>query len=135
MITKSLPEFDEHTCKPVLPKDQLKDGAYYIGRCRNASVARWSAANDCFYHWREKWTTIYVEAIKHPLDYDVFDVFRVLEELPHSKFVIPIDDSASHTFEGDPADLNQYNHQVWCSCGTRDVCLIHNDDGTVRHPG
>ena len=63
-----LPEFDELTHRRLLPKSALHDGAYYVGRCRNASVARWNARQQCFYHWREKFGRIYIEKIKHPVD-------------------------------------------------------------------
>ena len=41
---------DEFTGRPILPKDQLKHGRYYKGRCRNATVARWYANEQQFYH-------------------------------------------------------------------------------------
>jgi uncharacterized protein (DUF433 family) len=31
---------DEHTGRPILPKDQLKHGGFYKGRCRSATVCR-----------------------------------------------------------------------------------------------
>ena len=67
---------------PVIPKEQLIVGAYYKGRCRNASVARWDGK--VFHHWRRKFGTKFVETIKCPEDDDKFDVF-VAEELlePH----------------------------------------------------
>jgi hypothetical protein len=46
-----LPEFDGWTHRRLLPKSALRDGLYYIGRCQNASVARWNARQQCFYHW------------------------------------------------------------------------------------
>jgi hypothetical protein len=40
-----LPEFEELVHRPLLPKSALCDGASYVGRCRNASVARWNASD------------------------------------------------------------------------------------------
>src|SRR5947207_4232212 len=69
---------DEFTGCPILAKNQLKHGRYYKGRCRNATVARWNAAEQYFYHWRKKFDRIYIETIKYPTDeeepwWDVFD--------------------------------------------------------------
>jgi len=65
-------------------------GGYYKGRCRNATVARWNAEEQCFYHWREKFGRIYIETIKYPTDEQEpwWDVFDVVEELcnPNSRF-------------------------------------------------
>jgi hypothetical protein len=119
-----LPEFDELTRQRLVPKSVLRDGVYYIGRCRNACVARWNATEQCFYHWREKFGRIYIEKIKHPVDESEFDVFRVLEELTGPKFEIPFDEDA--TFTGDPEALREFQVQVWCSCqtGVRS-CIAH----------
>ena len=38
-----LPDFDELTHRKLLPKSALRHGAYYIGRCRHACIARWNA--------------------------------------------------------------------------------------------
>jgi len=119
-----LPGLDELTHRRLVPKSVLRDGAYYIGRCRNACVARWHATEQCFYHWREKFGRVFIEKIKHPVDEPEFDVFRVLEELADPKFEIPFDDGA--TFTGDPEALREFQAQVWCSCktGVR-PCIAH----------
>jgi hypothetical protein len=113
-----LPQHDEKTGRPILPKTELVDGAYYIGRCRNATVARWSAPHDCFFHWRVKFDRIFVEEIKHPIDENYFDVFRVVRVLPEPKFEIPLD--AAHIFGGTGGvfggraeDLDEYGHEMW----------------------
>jgi hypothetical protein len=120
-----LPEYDEWTHRRLLPKAALRDGAYYVGRCRNASVARWNDRQQCFYHWRGKLGRIYIKKIKHPVDEAEFDVFRVLEELTDPKFEIPFNVRAR--FRGDQASLIEFNERVWCSChrGKRS-CIIHS---------
>ena len=105
-----LPHFDELTTRPLLPKSALVHGAYYKGRCRNASVARWNADEQCFYHWRQKFNSIFIETIKHPEDDEVFDVFRVLEEIPSSKLEIPF---KSQVFVSDVELLIEFNNEVW----------------------
>jgi hypothetical protein len=61
--------------KRFIPKLQLVHGAYYAGTCRNASIARWNAIEQLFYHWRYKFGFKFVETIKAPEDDDTFDVF------------------------------------------------------------
>ena len=53
---------------PKIAKSDLIHGAYYSGRCRNASVARWNSTRQCFVHWRSKFGTNFLEDIKHPDD-------------------------------------------------------------------
>lgn len=106
-------DHDEITGRKILPKDRLVDGRYYKGRCRLATVARWSASRNCFYHWREKMGYIYIETIMYPTDEEEpwWDVFDVIEELPNSPFEIPFDLDAE--FHGDPDLLNTYAEEIW----------------------
>lgn len=57
-----------------LSKDSLIAGEYYIGFCRNARIARWDGTQ--FWHWRQKFSSRFVESIKHPDDEPFFDVFQ-----------------------------------------------------------
>ena len=107
----ALPHHDEHTGRAILPKTDLVDGTYYVGRCRNATIARWSAAHDSFFHWRIKFDRIFVEDIKHPVDENYFDVFRPVRELPTPKFEIPFDVWAR--FDGNVEDLQEHDHEMW----------------------
>jgi len=104
---------DEFTGRPILPKDQLKHGRFYKGRCRNATVARWNVEENCFYHWREKFGRIFIETIKYPTDETEpwWDVFDVVEELPWPKFEIPFDHEA--VFAGNRDDLYEHNEEMW----------------------
>jgi len=83
---------DEFTGRPILPKDRLQHGRYYKGRCRNATVARWNADQQCFFHWREKFQRIYITTIKYPTDEAEpwWDVFDVVEEISNPRFEIPL---------------------------------------------
>jgi hypothetical protein len=72
-----------------IPKEQLKDGAYYEGRCRNATVARWNATEQQFYHWRVKFATRFIETIRCPEDEKNFDVFVVDREIETPPQEIP----------------------------------------------
>jgi uncharacterized protein (DUF433 family) len=104
---------DDFTGRPILAKENLRDGAYYKGRCRNATVARWNAGEQCFFHWRKKFDRIYIQTIKYPTDEtDWFlDVFDVVQELANPKFMIPFDMDA--TFTGNPDDLIEFNVEMW----------------------
>jgi len=59
-----------------IKKNELEHGAYYLGRCRNAVVARWNAANNEFIHWRYKFGAKFLEVINHKDDDDGFDTFK-----------------------------------------------------------
>ena len=58
-----------------LPKSELVDGVYYRGRCRNATIAVWDAANNLFWYMRCKFGTYFEEDICHPEDDNGFDLF------------------------------------------------------------
>lgn len=60
---------------PKIAKCDLQHGAYYAGRCRNASVARWDAKQGRFRHWRTKFGSTFLEEISCPEDETQFDVF------------------------------------------------------------
>jgi hypothetical protein len=64
----------------MLHKQDLKDGAYYLGHCRNAVVAMWSASDNCFVYMRKKFSLRYPEKIFHPEDDNGFDLFIPLEK-------------------------------------------------------
>jgi len=118
---------DEITGRPILPKEKLVHGGYYKGRCRNATVARWNAEEQRFYHWREKLGRIYIETIKYPTDeqepwWDVFDVVEELtsetssltsetSSLTNHKFEIPFDKGAA--FTANPDELFEHNEEMW----------------------
>jgi len=71
--------FEDYT--PKIEKADLVHGAYYYGRCRNASIARWNAETERFVYWRNKFGHVFVEEICHPEDDKVFDVFVVEKEI------------------------------------------------------
>jgi uncharacterized protein (DUF433 family) len=104
---------DEFTGRPILPRDRLVHGRYYKGRCRNATIARWNADENCFYHWREKFGRIYIETSKYPTDVvePWWDVFDVVEELPGCRFEIPFDAEAA--FAGKREDLYEHAEEMW----------------------
>lgn len=60
----------------MIKKKDLVDGAYYLGKCRNATVARWHQANNKFYHNRTKFGQRFLEEINHFEDFQGFDVFE-----------------------------------------------------------
>lgn len=76
---------------PRIAKADLEHGAYYSGRCRNASEARWNANIQRFVHWRTKFNETFLEEICHPDDEKLFDVFVVEEKLEKPTKEIPIE--------------------------------------------
>ena len=79
--------------EPIIPKSNLRHGAYYRGICRNATVARWNAHNQMFYHWRTKWGRTFTETICHREDEDGFDVFDAFQEMTDPPKEIPFEES------------------------------------------
>ena len=74
---------------PKIPKADLKDGAYYYGHCRNASIARWNARDKMFYYRRTKFGHSFIETINHPEDDNGFDLFVVEREVDRDVDAIP----------------------------------------------
>jgi len=56
---------DEFTGRPIF---QGSAGQWPLLQrpCRNATIARWNADENCFYHWREKFGRIYIETSSTP---------------------------------------------------------------------
>jgi len=48
----------------IIPKNQMVDGMWYAGKCRNARVALWDAKNEVFVHIRYKFGYM-VDTIEH----------------------------------------------------------------------
>ncbi len=76
----------------IIPKAQLKHGAYYFGQCRNAHVARWDADRARFTYIRHKFGDTFPEDICVPEDDNGFDLFiAVAETEPEDGEQIPED--------------------------------------------
>lgn len=69
----------------MLMKSELRDGAYYFGKCRNARVARRNAQKKCFTYMRTKFTKVYPEDISHPEDDNGYNLFKPLNEVQPEK--------------------------------------------------
>jgi len=68
----------------MLTKKDLVHGEYYVGHCRNATVARWDERQEKFFHWRTKFGHTFLEEICHPEDekrYDVFEPEQICKEI------------------------------------------------------
>jgi hypothetical protein len=91
----SAEQLEEAYALGMLRKEQLVDGAYYKGRCRNASVARWNATSQEFLHQRLKFNSRFVEGIKHPADEKNFDVFVAREVTEPSELEIVSDEAVA----------------------------------------
>ena len=76
--------------KPKITKNELVHGAYYYGRCRNATIARWDESIQKFVYWRNKFGHKFVEEICHPEDDEFFDVFVVEKEIDPPTAKIPL---------------------------------------------
>lgn len=65
----------------LIRKIDLKDGHYYFGKCRNASVAMWNHKDQCFLYMRTKFEHRFVDRICHPEDDDGYDLFLPVAEV------------------------------------------------------
>lgn len=59
----------------AIPKSQLKDGYYYYGNCRNATIAKWREKDSVFVYIRYKFGYSFPETIRHFEDDDGYDLF------------------------------------------------------------
>lgn len=75
---------------PVIPKASLEHGAYYQGRCRNSSVARWDGNRQLFVYWRTKFSSTFLDEIKCPEDDVMFDVFVAESKIEAPEKEIPL---------------------------------------------
>jgi hypothetical protein len=78
--------------KGMLSKEQLVDGHYYLGYCRNAYVAKWDSSEKTFCYMRTKWKDIYPEKIFHPEDdngYDLFIPYKKVEPTEEERIKKP----------------------------------------------
>lgn len=73
-----------------IPKEKLRHGIYYRGKCRANDVARWNAERDCFLVWSFSCGTWCLETIHHPNDEERYDVFTPFEEIPPPEKEIPL---------------------------------------------
>ena len=64
--------------KGIIPKKDLVKGRYYLGDCRNASVAMWNGHE--FVYIRHKMGGSFPEDINHIEDDNGFDLFIPLRE-------------------------------------------------------
>jgi hypothetical protein len=60
---------------PKIKKEDLVHGAYYNGRCRNATIARWNGITQRFIYRRVKFGNTFLELICCPEDETRYDVF------------------------------------------------------------
>lgn len=63
----------------VIKKEDLEDGAYYWGTCRNASIARWDGKE--FWYIRQKFGSTFAESINHLEDDNGYDLFIPLKKV------------------------------------------------------
>lgn len=65
----------------AIPKNKLKDGVKYLGKCRNASEAVWHENKNAFTYKRTKFMDTFDEDINHFEDDDGYDLFVPIMEV------------------------------------------------------
>jgi hypothetical protein len=66
-----------------IPKDQLKEGQWYFGKCRNADYAQWKDGK--FVYVRYKFGDTFLDEVECPEDDRGFDVFFAFGEMAPPK--------------------------------------------------
>ena len=59
----------------LIPKHELVHGQWYLGACRNASMAVWNSASQKFEYLRTKFGSTFWDEIEHPEDDRGYDLF------------------------------------------------------------
>ena len=70
----------------AIPKGLLKDGAYYLGDHRRATVAQWRAAEGQFTYMRSKFGRVYEDCCNHFEDDDGYSLFVPIMEATEEQF-------------------------------------------------
>ena len=73
----------------VIKPDQLIQGQWYVGECRNSNLAVWDSTTDQFWYIRSKFTFWFIEPIRH-LSWDTsFDVFIPISQVTFGQYQAP----------------------------------------------
>jgi len=72
---------EEYYASGIIRKEELKDNSFYLGICRNATVAVWNASKGEFYYLRRKFNDTFSEPINHLADDNGYDLFVPIKEL------------------------------------------------------
>lgn len=73
----------------LIPINKLKDNQYYLGTCKNASVAKWDEKNKKFFYMLWKFGHGFPESVYHPENDKGCDVFiPICETIPSEHQVI-----------------------------------------------
>jgi len=69
----------EYVNAGAIEKSKLVKWAWYVGGCRNTSIAQWTGK--CFQYIRNKFGSCYIEKINHFEDDDGYDLFIPIHEV------------------------------------------------------
>lgn len=69
---------EQYAKKRIIPVEKLIDGEFYVGHCRNSSLAVWNKEKKCFIYLRHKFGSAFLEEIDCIESETVYDMF-----LPH----------------------------------------------------
>jgi hypothetical protein len=70
----------------AIPKEDLKDGGYYLGEHRRATVARWNGERGVFEYCRWKFGNRFIDQCNHFEDDDDFALFVPISEATEEQF-------------------------------------------------
>jgi len=76
-------DLDSYLSAGAIPKKDMQKG-YYLGKCRNATIAYWDDKSKMFKHTRSSFNLTYIENIPHleetDYSYDLFIPIRKLDD-------------------------------------------------------
>lgn len=70
----------------AIPLDELKDGCYYLGDHRNATIAQWNSSDQLFYYWRQKFNQCFTDSCEHFQTFSRYAVFTPIREVSKEEF-------------------------------------------------
>ena len=92
-VYRECPTPEKHK-EGMVPFEELENGAYYLGSCRNAGIARWNAETKQFVYMREKFGDVYPEEIGYWVEAQPgehrFDEFKPYCKSDSPPFEIPM---------------------------------------------
>lgn len=70
----------------AIPKSELKNGHYYLGEHRNASIARWDESKNRFFYWRTKFTWCFEDECEHFEEWSPYALFVPIKEVSQEEY-------------------------------------------------
>lgn len=67
--------------KGVIRGEDLVDGKYYVGKCRNAHIGKWNGTKKVMEHQRFSWGQFYKDDVNYLDNDNNYDLFVAIKEI------------------------------------------------------